>query len=201
MPARTLEEIEAEAPQRLAAFQAELAGHSALLLFRKWILNGDSLLLPRTDYHELKQAIAVDFNVHPSEVVMVGSAKLGFSIKPTRRYNLFGNESDIDIAIASPERFVSIWRDIFMASAPPDWSHEDFNRYLFRGWLRPDLFPRAQPPAVCREWKNKLRELTASRRFGPYDIVVGMYHTWPFLERYQIAAIEDCKRIQKEGSL
>jgi hypothetical protein len=201
MAARTLEEIEEQGPARLASFQGELGGASPLLLFRKWILNGSSLLLPPADYHELKQAVAVSFNVHPSEVVMVGSAKLGFSLKPARRYELFANKSDIDVAIVSPDRFVSIWRDIFLATTRSSWTHEEFNSYLFRGWLRPDKFPRSEPPSVCRDWNNRVRDLTASRRFGPYDITIGMYHSWPFMERYQIMAIEDCQRIKEEAAL
>jgi hypothetical protein len=44
-------------------------------------------------YYSLKAAVAEQFQIHPNEIIVVGSAKLGFSIAPTKRYRAFGETS------------------------------------------------------------------------------------------------------------
>ena len=55
-----------------------------------------------------KKDVSSYFNIHPSQIVMVGSAKLGFSISPHKRYREFGDTSDIDLAIISKELFDNV---------------------------------------------------------------------------------------------
>jgi hypothetical protein len=84
---------------RIEAFNDDLAHLTDSLMVQKHITYGDCYVLDQDDYFELKSEVSDRFSVHPSEVIVVGSGKLGFSISPLKRYRRFGDESDIDLAI------------------------------------------------------------------------------------------------------
>ena len=82
-------------------FKTLLGTHDSQTILRKHILFGLCHLLEYEAYFDLKKDVSSYFNIHPSQIVMVGSAKLGFSISPHKRYREFGDTSDIDLAIIS----------------------------------------------------------------------------------------------------
>ena len=50
------------------------------------IIFGDCYILDKDSYFDLKEQVADHFEIHPPQVVMVGSGKLGFSIAHPKRY-------------------------------------------------------------------------------------------------------------------
>jgi hypothetical protein len=84
------------AEERLIEFKEDLPIFGSLDILHKYVYVGASVVLADGLHAALKTEVAEHFGVHVNDVVMVGSAKYGFSIKPDRRYGLFGNESDID---------------------------------------------------------------------------------------------------------
>jgi hypothetical protein len=87
--------------ERIKDFRADLPQHDVADLVRRHITSGDCFTLSPNLYYELKARIAENFGIHPTEVVVVGSAELGFSIAPDKRYRQFGETSDIDVALCS----------------------------------------------------------------------------------------------------
>lgn len=75
--------------QRIKAFRSDLAQISPLEVVRKNIIFGDCYILSQAEYFDLRSTIAGHFRLHPNEVLIVGSAKLGFSIVPKKRYRHF----------------------------------------------------------------------------------------------------------------
>ena len=127
---------------------------------------------------------------------MVGSAKLGFSIAPTQRYRPFGEESDIDLAVVSSQLF-----DTFAQATFDYWRHTPYwpqyqtcVKYMFRGWIRPDLLPPAL--AQRKRWWEFFQALTAEGTFGTYQIRAGLYKSWHYLDSYHSICIADCKRTE-----
>ena len=112
-------------------------------MVQKYITYGGCYLLGQDAYFELKAEVSAQFAVHPSEVLVVGSGKLGFSIVEGKRYRPFGDNSDIDIAIIAPQLFDGIWTNVFdYWHEVSSWRREqEFRNYLFRGWIRPDKLP------------------------------------------------------------
>lgn len=99
-------------------------------------------------YFLLKKLIAGHFGLNPKSVIMIGSAKLGFSISPLKLWEPFNDESDIDMVIISEGIFHKFWRELFdfniglqVRSEGEDRMYRSFLEYFFKGWLRPDLFP------------------------------------------------------------
>lgn len=176
-------------------FKDDLAKLSSIELVRKYVSSGQSVVLNDEKYFELRNELGEHFNVHPSSVLMVGSAKLGFSIAPTKTYRHFNEESDIDIALVSPKLFDEIWIALFdFVEQGGWWDRKDtFCDYLFRGWIRPDKLPPSGRFIAGDHWWETFRLLTASGRFGHYKIRGALYRDWHFFESYHVHAISICK--------
>jgi len=179
----------------MQAFRADLPAISVDEVVRKHITFGLCFALDADAYFDLKQQVATHFRINPNEVVVVGSAKLGFSIAPGKRYWHFRDESDIDVALCRPDLFDKIWLDVFNYwRAGGLWDRFDqFRKYLFRGWMRPDMLPPASSFQHSSEWWEFFRSLTSTGRYGPYKISGALYKTWDFLESYQAKCVTDCK--------
>ena len=141
-------------------FQAADVGHTARVqefqrdvtadignCIRRHITTGDAVGLSKPTYYELRRIVAEWLSLHPSAIVVVGSCRTGFTIKPHKRYSPFTSASDIDIAIVSEHWFDRFWDDIFMATQPNrDWvlttrEGKLLGRDLFNGWLTPEKLP------------------------------------------------------------
>jgi hypothetical protein len=68
------------------------------------------LFSDRPQYIGWKAALAADLEVDPYMLVVVGSAAVGFSLSPWKRFSEFGPNSDIDVAVVSTRHFDDAWR-------------------------------------------------------------------------------------------
>jgi predicted nucleotidyltransferase len=181
--------------ERTARFKSDALKLSASSVVDRHIIFGDCYILNKDSYFQLKERIADRFRIHPPQVVMVGSGKLGFSIAPPKRYRSFGETSDLDIAIVAPNLFDRIWEEVFKARGMLGyWPGEvEFSNYLARGWIRPDKLPPARKFETANEWWTFFDALAASGDFGRYRIRGGLYRDWTFLKGYQTLAVTGCK--------
>jgi len=164
-------------------------------MVRKYICFGQSAVLDDDKYVTLKEVVAKRFDVHPTAVLMVGSAKLGFSIKPKRRFLPFGDSSDIDVAIVSDALFERVWHEVHACQKDLGWWDEavEFRKYLFHGWIRPDKLPSGEAFQFSRQWWDYFARLTQCGDYGPYKIGAGIYHSMYFLEQYQGICMSQCR--------
>ena len=182
--------------QLISDFKNDLIAHDEMRITRKYILTGTPYIIDGGKYIELKEVVAANFGIHPSEVYMVGSGKMGFSIKPSRRYGCFGDSSDIDLAIVSKDLFERAWIEVHNYSENSGWwdKRDEFKNYFFHGWIRPDKFPSNINFTYSNSWWEFFRSLTESESFGRYKIKAGIYYSMSFLESYQSICIKQCKR-------
>lgn len=175
-------------------FRMQLKLRSSLEIVRRHIIYGNCVHLSDDQYYSLKYKISNWFSIHPSEIIVVGSAKLGFSIAPQKRYRLFNDKSDIDVAVVSSKIFDAIWKEVFLYSNSVTYwpDRVDFFKYLSRGWIRPDKLPRGKAFVLTKDWDNFFRSLSINREFGEYNITAGLYKDWLFLEKYQEKSVSDC---------
>ncbi len=75
-------ETDVEIQKRIDRFKSDLSKMHVPAVVRKYITFGDCYILDSDKYFDLKAEVAEHFDVHTSEVLIVGSAKLGFSIAP-----------------------------------------------------------------------------------------------------------------------
>jgi hypothetical protein len=177
----------------LEDYKSDLNCLNSLQLFRKYILGNCHILSPQ-QHLEIREEISANFNVEFQDVIIVGSGKLGFSIKPSKRYMAFCDESDIDVAIVSTKLFEKVWEETYKyEKSKADWPESTkFFSYLSKGWIRPDKLPKSQYFTFTDVWWNFFNELTISKKYGPYKIRAGLYYSNFFLQEYQMICIEQC---------
>lgn len=160
-------------------------------------------MLTTDQYAGLKERIAQKFNIHASDVVVVGSAKLGFSIAPNKRWELFDpnkeKPSDVDVAIVSNKLYSEIWTEMAdHASRGPAIVHGNqvrnaWHEFHAAGWIRPDKMPHYKDFKRRSQWFEFFRELTSSKLFGGHKINGGLYYSHSFLENYQGQSVQKCR--------
>lgn len=185
-------------------FKADIRQHDNTAIVDRYYYSGTGVILTSTQEAELRRKISDHFRISIRDVLIVGSAKLGFTVtnKPARpRLSPFSDTSDIDVALISPSLFVRYWEDTFAYWLDKDdWNHAGkFRNYMFRGWLRPDKLPASPDFPRSGEWFEFFRSLQASGRYGGYKIAAGIYFNEMFWENYVGSAISDCRRFVEEG--
>jgi hypothetical protein len=180
--------------EKIARFKRDLSGVTVPLMVQKHITYGGCHVLTDDQYFDLKARVAEKFDLHPSEVLVVGSGKLGFSIAPTKRYRHFSDTSDIDVALVSSRLFDACWADVFAFKVERNfWRREsEFNSYLVRGWIRPDMLPPARRFKRAGDWWAFFSALSKDLKTN-YRIRAGLYRAWPFLEQYQSVCVAQCQ--------
>jgi hypothetical protein len=174
-----------------ADFTADLLQLETRRFVRKRLVFGRCSIYPNDhDYFDLTERVAARFDVHPTSVFAVGSAKLGFSIAPAKRYAAFHDGSDIDVVIVSDRLFDRIWNEFHAAKAADvDWRRRgDFLKYLFQGWLRPDYFPDVRGHFADGWWEF----FQAISKDQPAKVTGAIYRTWDFFEAYQSRCVRMC---------
>lgn len=174
-------------------FKDNLRHLSVDQVFDRCILTGSCAQLADVVTHGVRNSISERFEVEYNNVIVVGSANLGFSIKPKKRYVPFGEDSDVDVAIVCDRLFDKVWREIYLyEKSGAYWeSKVSFRKYLSRGWIRPDMLP----PSDVFDFSNDWWDYFSSMRVEgcDYKITGGIYYSHFFLRQYQTICIEQCK--------
>ena len=191
-----LPKMQEKVNQRICEFKKDLNDLSPIEMVRKYITSGDCFILSNDQYFDLRSKVACCFGLHPNEVLVVGSAKLGFSIAPCQLYNTFSTESDIDVALVSSKLFDEIWQSGYdYKYSGEDWKkkeHSKFIKYLFRGWIWIDMLPESPLIPLIDKGVKLFEKMTSSGMFGNHKISGGLYKSYFFLENYQKICIEHC---------
>lgn len=162
---------------------------------RRFILHGTCSALDESMHYDLLEKIAAEFSVETAQdVFVVGSAKLGFSIAPHKRYRLFGDGSDIDVAIINHGLYEQVWHEVHQYKlSQPAWISAGFEKYSAWGWIRPDKLPRSPLFSFRDRWWDFFRSLQQQQVCGPYKVAGALYHDLEFLVRYQNNAVTLCR--------
>jgi predicted nucleotidyltransferase len=187
--------------EMIERFKAALRDQSLTekLIVQKYIIHGTPYIFKDNEnkYFDLKHEIATNFNEHFECVRMIGSAKLGFSIAPRKLWRSFSDESDIDIAIISQSIFEQFWIDLYdfnisltSRTEKEQKSYRDFLEYLFKGWLRPDLFPFKY--LRKNEWFDFFKSI--SYKYGYQKIACAIYYSDDFFEKYHTLNIKNLRQ-------
>lgn len=186
-------------------------------VFQKHVVDGASFYFSmdeasNNDEYCLRHDIARDCNSSINDVVLIGSAKLGFSVKDstfrpfdsqfhlTKRHR---DKSDIDIAIVNSRLFETLTEQIFHLSChfKNAWIDQywrtnqyyvgeknlfhEYTKYLAKGWLRPDFLPNVYLSEA--PWGNACKSW-ASRL--DRNVNVGIYSNWTYLKHYHMDHLE-----------
>jgi hypothetical protein len=102
----------------------------------------------KASYFAWRHELATGFQVDARDIVLVGSASVGRSLNPRKRFRVFGSHSDIDIAVVSPMHFDRAWH--WFRNTDPLLLHLDENsrhtfgqhknQYIFEGMIAANVF-------------------------------------------------------------
>ena len=188
----------------MESFRDALNRRSSIDIVQRYITFGNPTVLSQSQHVELKQRIATAFGVHHTDVLVVGSAKLGFSIAPHKRWKAFGETSDVDVAIVSRELYEKIWHQVSLLLVTDPYirwpKKQKYAEHQLHGWMRPDLLPSSPSLPLADDWFEFFRGLTSEGCCGPYKISAGLYYDVHFLERYQSRAVEMCVTASSKDS-
>lgn len=186
-------------------FKADLSSLSSNQIYDKYIAVDECLADLGFDQHDLRRRISARFRIPLESVVIVGSAKLGFTLVDKRRhrkwrpaFSAFDDDSDVDVAVVAPDAFDEVWKACFdywhrmrYNEDLPHWEEgPEFRRYIFRGWMRPDKLPLDTAVSYRRGWFEFFRRLVNERRAGDHSITAGLYRDHHFLKQYQTISID-----------
>jgi hypothetical protein len=94
---------------------------------RLWVSEGIPFAFKEAPmlYEAIRGWLAVQLNVHPKVVTMVGSARIGYSLAPPPSYGLpFGSNSDLDFVVVSDKLFHDLSVEFFK------WKSDVNNGYV-----------------------------------------------------------------------
>lgn len=186
-------------------FRESLRVSTAFEIVRDVLLPGPAVHVPDHDVAYIRRQIGASYGVDPAgiEVVITGSAKLGFSLtekrkkgqSPLPRYRAFSAQSDIDVAVISPIIFDKIWLELSSHYHRSVWFPQDTGRlgdYLVAGWLRPDHFPKHVRLPFCDNWWDTFRKLSSNTRFKRRRLAGGAFQSKEHLSQYLARAVREC---------
>lgn len=191
--------------RRVTDFQKDLGGMDPIRVIRKHITTGESAVLPEGTDHSLRTRVADHFNIHPSAVVIVGSGRTGFSLKPAKRYHPFGMDSDVDVAVISKQKFDEYWDLVYTHLRTNRlWSrtncYKTFLVELFKGWLWPRRLPPAPHFQEAKAWAEFEDQLGRETFGGVRSVGARLYRDWDRLEAYQSIHVLECRQALQRGT-
>ncbi len=184
-----------EISKRVAAFKNDLRQMGPVDVVRRHIIHGSCFVLTDAAYYDLRAKVAAQYRLHPNDVLVVGSGKLGFSIAPRKQYRPFCDTSDVDVVVVSNTLFDSFWKKVhYYAEHGGYWEQfQEFKDYLFHGWIRPDKFPPEKSFEDALEWWAFFNRLSQSGAYSSFKVRGAIYREWYYLESYQLRSVTACK--------
>ncbi len=176
---------DAERLSLIAAYRAALGrGDEAAV---QYMADQPNRYIEPEAFDELLRRIRKFFDAPEMEIILVGSAALGFSPveKPRegkRAFRGFSEQSDIDLALLDPATFDRYWLAAYRhKNRRPDWPSNLLGEYFFAGWFRPDLAPTTF--AMRNQWFDFFRRV--SSEVLDFHVTAGLYRSADFLNEYR----------------
>ena len=143
-----------------------------------------------------KTHLAGLLEVDPYDIVLTGSAAIGYSLNPNKNYKSFSESSDIDCGIISPYHFEVAWR--YLRQLRPSWltlpqgtkraieRHQ--KSYVFSGTIATDSILAILP--FGPGWQAALDAMAKKAPTVGRDIKLRIYRDYDALRHYQATGIE-----------
>jgi hypothetical protein len=148
--------------------------------------------------------------VAEADIRIVGSARLGFSLRPRNHLREFTEDSDIDVVVVNEKLFDWLWIALLVAAYPRMAANREVGGWdvpgraeLFAGWLTPTAIrmdwkiigQRGVPLFQFKQkWFDALKR-AAQHSTKPHNDIQGrLYRTWRHAELYHLFSIAELRR-------
>ena len=159
----------------------------------------------------LRNHLCNDLEISGESTIVIGSAKIGFSLSPDTVFRQFSEESDIDVLVVDERIFDNIWNIVLRWHYPRrirglggmdgSWGRRR-RRDLYWGWFVPDKikyeglsFPEVLKPLrdISTSWFNAFRSLSRFPEFSRRNITGRLYRTWDHALLYHADGLRQVK--------
>jgi hypothetical protein len=177
---------------------------SVLMSSEVWLLTHKGHANSAKVYDEIKVFFSGKLKIPATDVAIVGSAKLGFSLSPFKDYKVFDEEdSDVDVILVSPRKFNEFWDELLaLYYGRGSFVGEDHFLDVFRKFVTLERnvdFPSAR----LRDWHQTMdglkRDFFARFSIGN-KIKYRVYESWDAANSYHASGIAKLRRKLKSSS-
>lgn len=156
---------------------------------------------------KFKEIVSTMLKINFHNVQIVGSAKVGFSLSPSKLFSPFHDErpdmlsSDIDIAIISEPLYKKFWDELRQVKKIryKQVYYNHLTDSIFRGYINEkDLL---MVDDMCSEWDKMISPINVALQdtLGfVHPITYRIYRSWEDLEEYQLIGIKKAKKHLEE---
>jgi hypothetical protein len=178
----------------------------------EFIFKGEPYVFRRwpQGFEVLRSHLCSQLSILTSNVIVIGSAKIGFSLNPDSFGRQFSEKSDIDVLVVSDTVFDSMWQTLLKWNYPRRYRLDGFEQEwaisrmddVYWGWLRPDRirfeglsFPDALKPLrdLSTKWFNAFRSLSLFPNFENRDVSGRLYRSWDHAFLYHMDGLRKIK--------
>jgi hypothetical protein len=159
---------------------------------------------------DLREIISRALKINFNSIHLVGSAKVGFSLKPVKDFCLQPfresgeQQSDIDIALISNELFF-YWRHLVKVKkrnidTPETTFFESIMASSSNGYI--NVHDIVSINILKKEWlvvQNNIKKNVSDNLNIRHKLTYRIYKDWDSLENYQLRSIKNSKKIITEG--
>ena len=159
----------------------------------KWVLERTPFIFSNDEdaYLKWRHNFGGLLTIDPCNIVVTGSAASGISLNPYKYFKVFGDNSDVDVAVVSEYYFLISWRFLrrlgakLLGYTPSERAavRDHRERLIYWGTVATDrLLPRLP---FGKDW---LRHITAVAPLAPVDgreLNVRLYRDFEALRAYQ----------------
>jgi len=167
-------------------------------------------------HDSLRSLLSLGLGVPESNIFVVGSGKIGFSLSPRTFPRKFSGESDLDVFVHDESLFDEIWECVLKWHYPKrneglnegtdrTWAG-DRKKDIYWGWLTPEkisfpwlTFPKSLAPLrdLRNTWFNAFHGLALDPSFAGLKVSGRLYRTLVHALLYQVEGL----RMIKEGRI
>lgn len=143
-----------------------------------------------------KTTLAYGIEVDPHDIVLTGSAAVGFSLNPGKNFKPYDDKSDLDCGIVSSYHFEAAWR--YLRQRRSSWlslnrstktaiaSHQ--NNHVFSGTIATDKILALLP--FGKTWQAALDSAGKIKPVDGKEVKLRIYKDYDSLRYYQAKNIE-----------
>jgi len=148
-------------------------------------------------YFDFKYKIAEKLNVHPKDIEVVGSARLGFRLAQQKAGEPFGPDSDIDVVVVSNTLFEEVWLQLICVwerawhdLVPKERTNlKECLKNVYWGYIRPERIPTRSN--FSRWWWAVFEELSNCDDYEQRSVRGRLFKSWKHVQ------INYCYSIQR----
>lgn len=173
----------------------------------KWIFEHTPYIFDaqESEYIRWREEVAKKLRIDPADILITGSASLGFSLSPHKNFKLFDAKSDVDVIIVSQHYFDVAWHDLLYTSRSiiqPKMKQaldDHRSRLIYWGTIATDkILPLL---SFGTEWDNIIKKSRSNPMFENRNINFRIYKDKLAVRNYLSISVNDRKNALLEEKL